>query len=230
MVFGFRCLDYALSRAKPVCPSHRRAIHRLPAEVRKRFFGPYWGNWRCVKWAYGRRIYYRRSIGGYGAARLFLVALMPRHGSHTQRIPVKYHADSTAWGGGFEVTTTTVAGSELTTTGLAGIVYSLTSIGPVGERTGVFSTTATCFGLQQLVARNVPMPANRSGRICLFMPQITTFGSQGCSGKLPSGKTMDSRMSLYWLSFYRTSSGSSRCYDERSFGFFPLPPSLTVRW
>src|SRR5258708_37858903 len=36
--FGFRCLDYALSRAKPVCPSHRGAFHRLPAKLRKRFF------------------------------------------------------------------------------------------------------------------------------------------------------------------------------------------------
>jgi hypothetical protein len=151
----------------------------------------------------------------YGAARLLPVGLMPRQGSHTQRIPVKYHADCTVSGGEFEVTTTTVAGSELTTTGLAGIVYSLTSIGPVAGRTVVFSTvtrpvgagtvvfltTATFFGQQQLVARNVPIPANRSGRICLFMPQITTFGSQGCSGKLPSEKTMDIRMSFYWLSF-----------------------------
>src|SRR6266576_2190978 len=38
MVFRFRCLDCALSRAKPVCPSHRGAIHRLPAKLRKRFF------------------------------------------------------------------------------------------------------------------------------------------------------------------------------------------------
>jgi hypothetical protein len=67
MVFRFRCLDCALSRAKPVCPSHRGAIHRLPAKVRKRFFWPLLRKgelaWREER-ALGRYFYYRRSTGG----------------------------------------------------------------------------------------------------------------------------------------------------------------------
>jgi hypothetical protein len=105
------------------------------------------------------------------------------HGSQTQRMPVKYHADSGGFGGAVESTTTTTS-AGVTTTGLGGSLYSLTRIGPVagrtagsltitrpvGARTGVFLTTATCLGQQQ-PARDAAMPTNRSGRICLFMRQ-----------------------------------------------------------
>lgn len=46
-----------------------------------------------------------------------------------------------------------------------------TTTRPVGTRGTGFFTTATFCGQQQPVAKNVPMDANSSGRICLFMRQ-----------------------------------------------------------
>jgi hypothetical protein len=152
------------------------------------FFGFYWEmGWETGSEGNGRR----RPYAVDGQQVLWLDSTTPRgavagHGSRTHRIPVKNHVGSGGVGGAFVTMTTTSAG--LTTTGLAGIVYSLTSIGPVGGRTvvfltttrpvggraGVLLTTATCFGLgqQHPVARYAAIPAaDRIGRICLFMRQ-----------------------------------------------------------